>query len=573
MTVWDVGREIRLLTEFCRENYKYWLVDSRSQKIDSEKIIVVDLMVRDGASSIRPMVLAKFLQRYYGYKIVGLAGWTDLIRGIYRIPHLDTTLSLAKSFGITEFISVDTPANEDFSVRVSVNDKYSELSAFDLAEEIEGCSEEEAKRRLLSWRSHSGSHIGRHVLTTAQRSAYTAQFEVYKKILPRIIKETLYLHNYFDELFRRYDVRAAVMSHTCYNVWGLFGDIATANDVPLFPMRFDSDLSVAVIREAPTGSEMLGSIAHRAEASIFHDYIWPNRTKLRATAEKVFDYINSGNHLSPPWWVKGQERSVARTVDRQSVMHRLGWLEDKPVYSVLSHAMTDDVHPDAQAFSDSHDWLRETLAFAADDDSRYWLVKRHPHDRTLDDTNAFGVLAQKYRDLPHIRFVGDELSKAELFTVTSLALTVRGSLGFDFAAAGTPVILSGRSAMSDIGFASVADDSESYFALLRKPLEELAITQEQIERARLYIMCSRLVMRVPSDFLPSMNVSKENEWLWVDMNRRLVTANVETDNYYRNMVRCLELGLPWIVNIEFLQLVNDSQAFQSSDNQRQKVFA
>ena len=536
------------------------MVDTKNNNINNEKIILVDLMLKGGNLLIRPIMLAKFLQKYYGYKIVGLTGTTDIVRGVTPTELSKTVPILARSYDITEFINVDTPADEDFSIRVSTDDKYSELSAFDLAEEIEGCDEDEAKERILSWRSYSGAHIGHHILNTAQRAVHSPRFEVYRKALPRIIKETLYFHNFFDALFRQYDVGAAVVTHIGYNVWGLLSEIALQNGATLFHSRNDSDLSVPVLRAPAPGSETLGMFVRRAEASIYHDFVWPNRAKLRTTTQKVIDYVNSEEHLFPPWWVKHPENVENRPSDRRSVMRRLGWTEDKPVCSILNHAMTDEVYSDTQAFRDCHDWLRQTLAFAAEDDSRYWLVKRHPHDPVFDDTNTFNQLGRKYQGLSHIRFIADDLTKAELFAVTSLALTVRGSLGFDFAAAGVPVVLSGRSRMSDIGFASVAEDIDGYFALLRKPLEELAMTQEQVERARLYVMHTRLVMQVPSGFLPSLNVCMDSG-MWVDLTKRLATANVETDNYYRNMVRCLDQGLPWIVNLEFLQLINESSSF------------
>jgi len=72
---------------------------------------------------------AKFLQQYYGYKIIGLTGSTDIVRGITPIELSETVQILARSYDITEFICVDTPADEDFSIRVSMQDKYSELSA------------------------------------------------------------------------------------------------------------------------------------------------------------------------------------------------------------------------------------------------------------------------------------------------------------------------------------------------------------------------------------------------------------------------------------------------------------
>ena len=420
---------IELFVKFCNENLKYWIIDTKNKEINEEKIILVDLMLKDGNVLIRPMILAKFLQQYYGYKIIGLTGTTDLIRGVYRAPLPERAQILARSYDITEFICVDTPEGEDFPIRLSAGDKYFELSAFDLTDEIMGCGEDEAKERILKWRSHSGAHIGQHILSTAERVVHSPQFEVYRKVLPRIIKETLYLHNYYDELFRRYDVGATVVTHTAYNVWGLLSEISLQNGAAVFHSRYDSELSVSVLREPPAESETLASLSRHAEATIFHDYVWPNRAKLRKTTDKVIDYVNSGDHLFPPWWVKQPENAEKRLSDRRTVMHRLGWTEDKPVYSILNHAMTDEVYSDTQAFKDCHDWLRQTLDFAAADDSRYWLFKRHPHDGNYDDTNTFNLLARKYQGLSHIRFIADDLTKAELFAVTSLALTIRGSLG------------------------------------------------------------------------------------------------------------------------------------------------
>jgi hypothetical protein len=547
---------------FCKENIKYWMVDGKYNALNSRKVILVDLMLKDGNILIRPLILAKFLQKHYGYKIVGLVGITDLIRAMYDGIDSENTPVLANSYDITELLDLSTPANEDFSIHVADGDRYSELAAFDLAAEIDGCDEDEAKRRILGWRSESGAHIGHHILTTSQRVAKSAQFEIYKAILPRVVKETFYIHNIFDHLFQRYDIAATITTHLCYNIFGLLSEISLQNGAPVFHARHESDLSVAVLREPPAPSETLGTLSRKAEASIFHDYVWPNRDRLRATTEKVLALLNTGEHLLPPWWVKPRTGNGKVGTDRREIMRRLGWTEDKPVYAIMNHAMTDDVYCDTQAFNDCHDWLRRTLAFAAEDDSRYWLVKRHPHDAIYDGTNTFNLLARKYHALPHIRFIADGLTKAELFAVTSLALTVRGSLGYDFAAAGVPVILSGRSRMSDIGFASIADDADTYFDLLQKPVEALAITTEQIERAQLYIMFGRLIAQIPSGFFPSLNAYTASEpGLWDAMRRRLMTATVERDEFYRNMVRCLDVGLPWIFNIEFLQLVNDSQTF------------
>jgi hypothetical protein len=85
-------------------------------------------------------------------------------------------------------------------------------------------------------------------------------------------------------------------------------------------------------------------------------------------------------------------------------------------------------------------------------------------------------------------------------------------------------------------------------------------------------MYSRLIAQIISSLLSGLNICMGDE-IWTEMHMQLKTVAVETDNFYRNMVRCLDLGLPWICNIEFLQLVNESQAFLPRDADREKARA
>ena len=52
--------------------------------------------------------------------------------------------------------------------------------------------------------------------------------------------------------------------------------------------------------------------------------------------------------------------------------------------------------------------------------------------------------------------VEDELEKIEISAICDLAVTVRGSIAYEMAMFGKPVLLAGRSVSSDLGFTHVA---------------------------------------------------------------------------------------------------------------------
>ena len=91
-------------------------------------------------------------------------------------------------------------------------------------------------------------------------------------------------------------------------------------------------------------------------------------------------------------------------------------------------------------------------------------------------------------------------------------------------------------------------------ALLAQSPEDLALSEEQIERARLYIMYNRLIASINTGFIPYQGIYGLDAF-WLEALARTKSSCVETDDFYRNLVRSIDLNLPRTINVDFANLV------------------
>ena len=103
------------------------------------------------------------------------------------------------------------------------------------------------------------------------------------------------------------------------------------------------------------------------------------------------------------------------------------------------------------------------------------------------------------------------VSKNMLWSLTDLAITVRGSVSNELPAYGIPVIQAGWSEWSACGLSRVAEDQESYWKIVDASIlaiknGEQLITEEQVQRARMWLWLYRAGADVVSPFLPHWEV-------------------------------------------------------------------
>jgi hypothetical protein len=204
---------------------------------------------------------------------------------------------------------------------------------------------------------------------------------------------------------------------------------------------------------------------------------------------------------------------------RRFAAERLGLDPDRPIISVYNHAVSDALGTNVELFGDLAEWFERTAEHARSASEVGWLFLDHPSQSWYDSSDFFERVAAEHADMRHMAFrPSPELSKNALWSLTDLGLTVRGSVGNELPAFGTPVLQAGWSEWSGCGIAKVAGDQDSYWKALDRSIEALSrgeslIEPEQVERARLWLWFYRSATDVVSPLMPHWEIWPERDFL------------------------------------------------------------
>lgn len=176
-------------------------------------------------------------------------------------------------------------------------------------------------------------------------------------------------------------------------------------------------------------------------------------------------------------------------------------------------------------------WFQETAEYAVGRRDLSWLLVDHPSQRLYDRTGFFDRLATRLGVGPTVGHGSGgqgvehvvarpsmSLTKNALWSLTDLALTIRGSVGNELPSGGIPAVQGGWSEWSHIGLGPRADSEDEYWGLLEDSLGRLAegsmvMEPEQVDRARLWQWLYRAAADVASPFIPHEEVLKtEHGW-------------------------------------------------------------
>jgi hypothetical protein len=143
---------------------------------------------------------------------------------------------------------------------------------------------------------------------------------------------------------------------------------------------------------------------------------------------------------------------ASRGVTRQAVVERFGWDPERPIIGVYASNWFDFPHGCGMTqFRDFLDWMRATLEVAAANRHVNWLFKGHP----CDDWYGGVTLSDLVPPLDahaHVRLVPGEWNGAALLHALDGVVTVHGTAGIEYAAAGKPVLVADRGWYHDFGF-------------------------------------------------------------------------------------------------------------------------
>jgi hypothetical protein len=183
-------------------------------------------------------------------------------------------------------------------------------------------------------------------------------------------------------------------------------------------------------------------------------------------------------------------------------------------------------------FANTVEWLTSTIAVILEHDRGPVIVRQHPSERRKLQRSRLDIatlLAEKFGDDPRVQFVAaaDPVSSYDLLHSARLVLPYVSTIAIEAAAMGKPVLVSGASYYSRLGFVWSAASREEYFELLRRGLDgSLGLLPDQTDRAWVCYYLTAVRNRIPTDFTPH----PDDFWDWIRRSPDVLFDDVEVSD-------------------------------------------
>jgi hypothetical protein len=517
--------DFKELTPFCATASTFWRNNTLP---DGDRVILVEAMSQDLRVTLRNLTLANALRRIVPAKLVVYTGADkDWLRILWTYFDADVITKVAHAYGAADVFDihalVDRLISADPPARFTIAGET--FRSADLTTGIDPAAFDDLVHATAA-RVYQAPRIDAAERSSAQYRHIRDRSERFSQL--------------YDAMFTRLDPVALITSHVDYNHWGLAVETAQRFDVPVVHVQSTGTFKAYTLFP----ENRRGDLTYRGELTkqigeYFDQYVWPHRKELQRAAE-LTAWRNKGNLGRPSWWrgkgdVSAMEirTNAERDVLRQHAMDRFGFDRSKPVVAVYNHAVSDALNTNVEIFTDLGAWFEDTALYAARRDDVNWLFVDHPSQDKYDATDFFGKLAAQYGDAAHMGFVQSwDISKNLMWSLVDLGITVRGSISTELPAFGIPCIQAGWSEWSELGFSILADDVDEYWQIVDESLKGLnagkaLVTDEQIDKARLWMWFYRSATDVPSVFVQQWEMGDSDDLFHA---LRMTMQYVETDD-------------------------------------------
>jgi hypothetical protein len=155
-------------------------------------------------------------------------------------------------------------------------------------------------------------------------------------------------------------------------------------------------------------------------------------------------------------------------IDRGRLAARFGWDPSRPIVAVYASTWFDSPHAYGMTqFRDLADWLASTLEVARGHSHVNWLFRPHPCDEWYGGVTLKDMMPSI--EETHVRLSPPEWNGAAVMRSVDALVTLQGTAGVEFAAAGKPVLVADRSWYHDRGFVKWPRSRDDYLAALARP--------------------------------------------------------------------------------------------------------
>lgn len=513
--------------------------------------IALELFHNDYHYILRVCLIGRYLHQLTGCRILAVIGSGDwMAPQLYQPQHI---ADLVRSFGPCDIELVDV---DDLRNRYRPDAADDEIIA-----QIASLPLDQAQSRLLQLEDEDAVPFGKHLVSHFIRFRHMG-FD--HAVLRRTYLNAQSIRLHLKQLFARYDIRHVVTGHPTFLPYGLFTELGIRMGACVHQFNFQlGDLSVYFLNKANTepglrSTGLVNAALKDIDRTEFDRLVWPNRERLDQLAQSTFQLATSPSLQKPWWWNRGK-MDIGGEEQHEGLAKEIASMrQGRKVVCLFAQLSLESMHLDQFFFDNPVDWMESVLRFALQDDAHVWLFKPHPLTRSYGDISLIDDFRKRFA-APHIHFLPENVNGAHIDGICDIGLTVCGTVGYILPSKGIPVLHAGHTAYTLLGFSSVPTSRDDYMKALSR-LDDLCITDEQQERARLYYLYRKSITFVASTFLGPYQQfydaqPRDHEVFWQRMSAKIKTYTPEDDSLYRNYTRSMAAGLGRLINHEYLDLV------------------
>ena len=450
--------QLKEILKFVKENKKYW---KEKDKIESEEYICAEICERNMYEIEQNILVGKLLQNQKKMKLMIREenGVVDKI----RLSNYLKFLPIINSYEVEKKYNLFKYMFEYYKNYILERNKAIKIF-------------KELKIEDISKLTVSGIKVGDLIYDEYIRvNEGVYKVEKNKKIL-KLIKRMCALIRFNKEFFEKNNIKYLIITDKCYLNHGIL-------------YRTALEKGIRVIHYLTVEKEITNKTKYR------HFFCLNNST------EELIKKFEKNNITLPEVLLQVKENINHRLNGNIQDLDVINAYRDKKFFSrdeiyqklsldnkkknaiIMCHAISDFPHIDSSIYEDYYIWLDRLLDLIKDNNQVNWLIKPHPTSYMYAEEGVVEKLL-KEKNILNVKLVPNNMSTASLKEFTDIILTVRGTVGLEFALLGIPTLNAGKGFYSGYGICYEPNTEEEYKKYLDNILEiAKPLTEKQIRDA------------------------------------------------------------------------------------------
>lgn len=499
--------------KFIKTNSDFWKKKKLTFNKNKKKILITSLVHSHPAYCFGEAITGKYLSEYYEEDLIGF-----IIKG--DIPS-EVTL---RSFGIKEFIYLDKGS---FISRIKLFlNAYETISKFNTMDEF------------LKYKSDK-IEIGKAVYENFVRYTGEGTTEKLSFKFCYFLANAFHVQKYCKNILRNNKISGVIQSETQFIPPAIIYQFFLTNKIKVYARHgAGKKNSIRIFKSDDETYTIRSEVSKKIFNHIYSNY---KETAIKKGECHLIERFlgKTGNDDSGSVGIGHKNK---KNFSKQELCNFFKWNEKRKIIGIFGHCLIDGNFLSGwRIFRDNLTWLRKTLSQIKEIDNYYWLVKPHPMEieYAKSKTDTIKEFNSIVGSVDNIKLVPKNISLNSLFDTVDLVVTCNGSVALECASIGKKSLMAGRSDFSDIIFGKeIPKNQEEYFSKLKDINKIADVTQEQIDKSKIYTYIQWKLNLVsnpfyPDNFEPNLFIDVNKFW---DDAHRIIQKYNPFDDYYKKMI-------------------------------------